>query len=276
MQTKKHFGQHFLTQPAIVQKIIRELSPNSQSQDTKDSQDILVEIGPGKGALTLPLLNQNYALTAIDIDPDVIKFLSPYLNQYPKFKLIHQDALTVDLKAIALDTPHHKFKLIGNLPYNISTHLLFHFLKYPAYIQEMVLMVQKEVADRICSEAGNKIYGRLSVMVQAACKVEKCFTVPPGAFTPPPKVQSAVIKLIPYNALTCPSPYGEVDFVALGKLCLALFTQRRKTLKNLIKPYFNSTEEVDAFFVKHPEFSPTQRPETLSVQRFIELSRLLG
>jgi 16S rRNA (adenine1518-N6/adenine1519-N6)-dimethyltransferase len=273
MRTKKHFGQHFLTQPAIIQKIIRELSPHLNN--TQDSQDILVEIGPGKGAITLPLLEKNYALTAIDIDPDVIEFLTPYLSRYPKFKLIHQDALTVDLEAIALTLPNQKFKLIGNLPYNISTPLLFHFLKYPTYIQEMVLMVQKEVADRICSEAGNKIYGRLSVMVQAACKVEKCFTVPPGAFTPPPKVQSAVIKLIPYNALTCPSPYGEVNFAALSKLCLALFTQRRKTLKNLIKPYFNQTEEVDAFFTKHPEFSATQRPETLSVQSFIALSRLL-
>lgn len=268
MRTKKHFGQHFLTQPAIIQKILRELGPSLD--------DTLVEIGPGKGALTLPLLEYKHALTAIDIDPDVIEYLTPYLDNYPKFKLLHQDALEANLEAIALDSPNHKIKLIGNLPYNISTPLIFHFLKYADYIQEMVIMVQKEVADRICSESGNKIYGRLSVMVQAVCRVEKCFNVPPGAFTPPPKVQSAVIKLIPYDAENNPSPYGEIDYIALGKLCLNLFTQRRKTLKNLIKPYFNETENVDDFFIKHPQFSPTQRPETLSVKDFIELSSALS
>ena len=268
MHTKKHFGQHFLNQPAIIHKIIQELSPSKQ--------DNIIEIGPGKGALTLPLITKDYTLTAIDIDPDIIAYLTPYLNQYPKFKLIHQDALTIDFTALCATNSEQKCKLLGNLPYNISTPLLFHFLKYSAHIQEMVLMVQKEVADRIASEHGNKIYGRLSVMVQAACKVEKCFTVPPGAFTPPPKVQSAVIKLIPYNLVTNPFPYGEVDFLALGKLCLALFTQRRKTLKNLIKPYFNQAEKVELFFTQHPQFSLTQRPETLSVAQFIELSRLLA
>ncbi len=113
-------------------------------------------------------------------------------------------------------------------------------------------------------------------MVQAVCRVEKCFNVPPGAFTPPPKVQSAVIKLIPYNPQTNPSPYGEIDYAALGKLCLNLFTQRRKTLKNLIKPYFNQAEDVDAFFVNYPQFSAMQRPETLSVKDFIELSSALN
>ena len=262
MRTKKHFGPPFLTQSGIIEKILRTLSP--------DLQDSLIEIGPGKGALTLPLIEKNYQLTAIDIDPDVIAYLSPYLNRYENFKLIHQDALTFDFTSHA-----SRIKLIGNLPYNISTPLLFHFLKHALYIKEMVLMVQKEVADRICSEPGNKIYGRLSVMVQAACRVEKCFNVSPGAFTPPPKVQSSVIKLIPYEASLNPSPYGEVNFIALGKLCLALFTQRRKTLKNLIKPYFNDSEAVDVFFIQHPHFSPIQRPETLSVQDFIDLSRLL-
>jgi 16S rRNA (adenine1518-N6/adenine1519-N6)-dimethyltransferase len=267
MRTKKHFGQHFLTQPAIIQKILRALDPKPE--------DNLVEIGPGKGALTLPLIERAHFLTAIDIDPDVIDYLTPYLSQYPKFKLIHQDALDSNLESIAITSALHKIKLIGNLPYNISTPLIFHFLKYSSHIQDMVLMVQKEVADRICSESGNKVYGRLSVMVQAACRVEKCFNVPPGAFTPPPKVQSAVIKLIPYDPITNPSPYGEIDYIALSKLCLALFTQRRKTLKNLIKPYFNDTENVDAFFINHPQFSPTQRPETLSVQEFVTLSRSL-
>lgn len=267
MRTKKHFGQHFLTQPAIIQKIIKML-------DTRPD-DILVEIGPGQGAITLPLIEQNFRLTAFDIDPDVIDYLTPYTQQHPNFTLIHQDALTADLEKIALTAPNQKIKLIGNLPYNISTPLLFHFLKYASYLQEMVIMVQKEVADRICSESGNKIYGRLSVMVQAVCRVEKGFNVPPGAFNPPPKVQSAVIKLIPYHPQTNPSPYGEIDFVALGKLCINLFTQRRKTLKNLIKPYFNHVEEVDQFFAKHPQFSATQRPETLSVKDFIDLSRVL-
>ncbi len=267
MRTKKHFGQHFLNQPAIIQKIIKTLDAHLE--------DILVEIGPGQGAITLPLIEQNFKLTAFDIDPDVIEYLTPYTHQHPHFTLIHQDALTADLEQIALTAPNKKIKLIGNLPYNISTPLLFHFLKYAPYLQEMVIMVQKEVADRICSESGNKIYGRLSVMVQAACKVEKCFNVPPGAFNPPPKVQSAVVKLIPYHPITHPSPYGEINFEKLGKLCLHLFTQRRKTLKNLIKPYFNHVEEVDLFFVKHPEFSATQRPETLTVKDFIALSHTL-
>lgn len=267
MRTKKHFGQHFLSQPSIIHKIIQALSPSLS--------DFLVEIGPGKGALTLPLLEQNHMLQAIDIDPEVIEYLTPYLSRYPNFKLTHQDALTIDLQAIAANLPNQKFKLIGNLPYNISTPLIFHFLKHADCIQEMVLMVQKEVADRICSEPGSKVYGRLSVMVQAVCHVEKCFTVPPGAFTPPPKVQSAVIKLIPYNLTDRPSPYGQINFEALGKLCLALFTQRRKTLKNLIKPYFSSATETDSFFSQHPQFSPTQRPETLSVEKFVELSKIL-
>lgn len=267
MRTKKHFGQHFLNQPAIIQKIIKALDAHPE--------DVLVEIGPGQGAITLPLIQQNLKLTAFDIDPDVIEYLTPYTVQHSNFTLIHQDALTSDLEKIALTAPNHKIKLIGNLPYNISTPLIFHFLKYAAYLQEMVIMVQKEVADRICSESGNKVYGRLSVMVQAACKVEKCFNVPPGAFNPPPKVQSAVIKLIPYHPLTNLSPYGEIHFEKLGKLCLHLFTQRRKTLKNLIKPYFNHVEEVDLFFAKHPQFSATQRPETLSVKDFIDLSHAL-
>ena len=249
---RKRFGQNFLQSQPVIAAIIQALH--------LQTQDNLLEIGPGLGALTRHILNQGHELTAIEIDRD----LHLKLGQLPgaqHLHLINADALTVD---------YHQFgqelRVIGNLPYNISTPLILHLLQFLGSIKDMHFMLQKEVVDRLAAQPGNKTFGRLSVMVQYYCEVTALFEVPPSAFYPAPKVDSAVIRIEPYPV----SPYPKVEWAALERLVAAAFAMRRKTLANNLKPLL-SAEEIRALGIE-----PSLRPEQLSLSDFGHLTAYLS
>jgi 16S rRNA (adenine1518-N6/adenine1519-N6)-dimethyltransferase len=188
---KKHLGQNFLHERGIIDKIVLAVDPQPG--------DRLVEIGPGQGALTFPLLRKHGALTAIEFDRDLIAPLTAAARAHGALTIVSGDVLSVDLSALAGDgtDASAKIRLLGNLPYNLSSPILFHALEHAAAIRDMHFMLQKEVVARMASGPGSQVYGRLSVMLQAYCTVTPLFTVPPGAFRPAPKVDSAVVRLVP-------------------------------------------------------------------------------
>jgi len=249
---RKRFGQHFLRDQNVIQRIIAVLSPKPSEH--------LIEIGPGKGVLTFPILKKANQLEVIEIDRDLVTALRAYPEAQGKLIIHEQDALKFDFAK--LTTPGNPLKVFGNLPYNISTPLIFHLLEYSSFISEMVFMLQKEVVDRIAAKAGDSEYGRLSVMVQYHCQVEKLFDVPAQAFDPPPKVVSSVIRLIPYAKL----PFKAKEYDHFSKLVKQAFSQRRKTLRNSLKGMVN---EVDW---KELNMDPQWRPEELTVEDFVRLS----
>lgn len=252
-RTKKRFGQHFLTDHGIIQKLIQYIAP-------RDSQQI-IEIGPGMGALTFPLLEQIGSMEVIEIDRDVINHLQ---NKGGDRLTIHNiDALKFDLAGLLKD--NHQMRVVGNLPYNISTPLIFHLLEYQEHIEDMHFMLQKEVVDRITATPNSKTYGRLSVMVQYFCDTEYLFFVGPEAFSPPPKVDSAVLRLQPWKE----KPYIANDVSLLSKIVAQAFSMRRKTLRNTLKKTFSEEQ------IKSVGIEPSQRAETLSVKNFVDLSNLI-
>ncbi len=254
-QTKKRFGQHFLHERHYIDSILRALAPLPG--------DELVEIGPGEGALTFPLLQKHGRLTAIEIDRDLIPRLRERARGVGELSIVEADALSVDLTALAAG---HRLRLVGNLPYNISTPLLFHVLDHAAVVRDMHFMLQKEVVDRMAAEPGSKTYGRLSVMLQARCVVEPLFDVPPGAFRPPPKVDSAVVRLVPLP----PEQVGARDPAMLDRVVRAAFEQRRKTLRNALSQVAGDADFVAA------AIDPGARAEALAVSDFIRLANHLA
>lgn len=217
---KKRFGQHFLHDDNIIRKLLRAIRPEPGQS--------FIEIGPGEGALTLPLLAESKALTAIELDRDLIDNLKRKAEKVGSLRLIQADVLEVDLGSLDLPSP---WRVVGNLPYNISTPLMFHLLKWADRISDMHFMVQKEVAQRILAGPDSKQYGRLSVMIQYYCETEYLFDVPPGCFTPPPRVDSAIIRLRPHARP--PFPVSDVDHLA--QVVQSAFGQRRKTIGNSLK-----------------------------------------
>jgi len=250
---KKSLGQHFLHDRSVVDKIILAVAP--------DSGDHIVEIGPGQGALTLPLLKRHGALTAIEFDRDLLEPLTAAARDIGALTLIPADVLNVDLTALANGKP---IRLVGNLPYNVSTPILFHALAHAAAIRDMHFMLQKEVVDRMASGPGSKIYGRLSVMLQAYCDVTPLFDVGPGAFRPPPKVDSAVVRLVPRPA----DRIGVNDPARLAAVVRAAFGQRRKTLRNALQ------NVADTSMIEAAGLRPDARAEQIEVADFIRLANL--
>lgn len=248
IQARKRFGQNFLHDRHIIHRIVESIQPESRPH--------LVEIGPGRGALTFPLLERAKQFTAIEIDRDLIALLK---EQTPKpFELIESDVLKVDFLKMA---GSQKITVVGNLPYNISTPILFHLLEYRQVIDEMFFMLQKEVVERMAAEPGTKEYGRLSVMIQYFCEVDPLFLVPPGAFTPAPQVDSMIVYLKPYKT----SPYGEIkEFKRFEEVVRLAFNQRRKTLRNSLK----------SLGILIPNTLEAKRPEELSVADFVSLANL--
>lgn len=250
---RKRFGQHFLKDKHILAKIVQALNPQPQ--------DKLVEIGPGMGALTTYVLNHVDHLEVVEIDRD----LSARLEQaYPTQLTVHRaDALHFDFASLCHNDTR-RLRLFGNLPYNISTPLLFHFLTFAHLIQDLILMLQKEVVDRMAAAPGSDDYGRLSIMVQYHCRVLPLFVVKPDAFSPPPKVMSSVVMLKPHGE-NCPHPLAE-DPALFARLVATAFQHRRKTLKNalgdLVSPEIYPLVAID----------PQRRPETLSITEFVTLS----
>jgi 16S rRNA (adenine1518-N6/adenine1519-N6)-dimethyltransferase len=251
---RKSLGQHFLHEKNVVENIIREFDPRSS--------DIVVEIGPGLGALTFDLIPKVGQLHAVELDRGLVQRLEIETTAHEHVHVHHADALKVDFCALC---PGEAIRLIGNLPYNISTPLLFHLLQYRNCIRDMWFMLQKEVGERIVAVPGTKRYGRLSVMIQQCCRVELIQRIGSGAFSPPPKVESAVVRLTPYET----SPYPVDDYGAFERVVRAAFSQRRKTLRNALMTLISEQR------IAETGIDSTLRAEQLSVNDYVELSRLL-
>ena len=255
-RAKKALGQHFLHEPAYIERIVDAVAPRPG--------DRVVEIGPGQGALTLPLLRRHGALTVIEFDRDLIAPLTRAAAGAGELDVIHRDVLEVDFSALAGDGP--RLRVVGNLPYNISSPILFHMIDHAPAIADMHFMLQKEVVERMAAEPGSRDYGRLSVMLQAACLVMPLFEVPPQAFRPPPKVDSAVVRLAPRP----PGDAGIDDPNRFAAVVRAAFGQRRKTLRNALSALCGP-EHFEAAGI-----DPGARAERLSVAEFTRLANATG
>lgn len=253
---KKSFGQHFLHDKRYIERIVSAISPRAN--------DFVVEIGPGEGALTLPLLAAAGKLTAIELDTDLIPGLQARAAETGELQIIQADVLKVDFTALAHRQGVERLRIAGNLPYYISSPILFHCVEHTAVIEDMHFMLQKEVVDRMAAEPGSKVYGRLSVMLQLACRVEPLFNVPPGAFRPPPKVDSAVVRLTPLP----PEQLHDADPERLYAVVKAAFAQRRKTLGNALKQLMDSNA------IQSADVDPKARAETLAPADFVRLAKL--
>ena len=255
-QARKRFGQNFLVDANIIQRIVRAVSPRAS--------DRLVEIGPGQGAITGELLRACPSLQVVELDRDLIPLLQNKFSAYPELSIHAADALKFDFGQLVVEG--QQLRVVGNLPYNISTPLLFHLLSYRGLIADMHFMLQKEVVERMAAEPGNKDYGRLSIMCQYFCAVEFLFEVGPGCFRPAPKVDSAIVRLTPHQAL----PFPAEDPKLLDNLVKSAFQQRRKTLRNALKQWLP-----DADMWQQVHIDPQQRPENLSVRDYVTLANHL-
>ena len=253
---KKSFGQHFLHDQRYIAQIVSMIAPHAE--------DVVVEIGPGEGALTLPLLKAAGKLTAIELDTDLIPGLQARAASVGELQIIHADVLKVDFTALAQSLGVPRLRIAGNLPYYISSPILFHCVDHFGAIQDLHFMLQKEVVDRMAAEPGSKVYGRLSVMLQLACRVAPLFDVPPEAFRPPPKVESSVVRLQPLS----PDQKHDADPADVYLVVKAAFAQRRKTLSNALKQLFDS----DA--IRSADVDPKARAETLSPGDFVRLAKV--
>lgn len=254
-RARKRFGQNFLHDARVIERIVRAINPKSGER--------IVEIGPGQGALTVPLLDTAQPIHAVELDRD----LAAWLNQQLKSRgliLIEADALSFDFSSLADDA--QRLRVVGNLPYNISTPLMFHLLAQRHAIHDMHFMLQKEVVDRLAALPGNKDYGRLSVMTQYLCDVQPLFDVPPEAFNPPPKVTSAIVRLVPHQGT---NPHGDIDTGTLDTLLRCAFHARRKTLRNNLKALLDASQ-MDSI-----DINWSLRPEQLSVAEYVHLSQHL-
>jgi 16S rRNA (adenine1518-N6/adenine1519-N6)-dimethyltransferase len=251
-RARKRFSQNFLVCRGTIAKIVDAIAPRRS--------DRVVEIGPGLGALTEPLLERLDHLHVVEIDRDLIARLRERFT--PDRVTIHEgDALDFDFATVGAD-----LRVVGNLPYNISTPLLFHLAGFAASVRDMHFMLQKEVVDRMVADPGTTDFGRLSVMLQYRFDMERLFVVPPGAFNPAPKVDSAIVRLIPKPA----AALNARDEALLAKLVLAAFGQRRKMLRNNLRE-FVSEEGLAAVGIK-----PTARAEELSVVDYVRLANALA
>ncbi len=256
---KKRFGQNFLVDQNIINHIVDSIQPQTD--------DLMIEIGPGLGAMTKPLLSRLDHLNVIELDRDIIPKLfnnCVFADTANKDKLIinESDVLKFDFSAFhAEQHSEKKLRIVGNLPYNISTPVLFLLLKNRNIIQDMHFMLQKEVVDRIVAKPGIKNYGRLSVMLQTFCEAQFIFEVPPQAFRPAPKVNSAILRLQPSEQFATQIS----DFYLYEKLIRQAFSQRRKTLKNTLKDTCSSEQ------IEQAGLSPSQRAEELSIADFVKL-----
>jgi 16S rRNA (adenine1518-N6/adenine1519-N6)-dimethyltransferase len=223
-----------------------------------------VEIGPGHGALTLPVLRKIGQLEVVELDRDLIPTLRARTQEYGNLVIHEADALKFDFGALAQEAEF--LRIIGNLPYNISTPLIFHLLEYAAQISDMHFMLQKEVVDRLAADKGNKDYGRLSIMVQYHCRVTALFDVPPEAFNPPPKVNSSIVRIVPHHTL----PFVAKNYDFFRDLVKQAFGQRRKTLRNCLKKTI-SDEDWQRLTI-----DPKLRPEQLSVEDYVTISNALS
>jgi len=249
---RKRFGQHFLVDNEVIARIVRAIEP--------DKKRTLIEIGPGKGALTIPLLEKLGQLEVIEIDRALSAELKKKCEKTGALNLHRQDVLNADFSAFSSS----EMTVVGNLPYNISTPLIFHLLKFEN-IKQMIFMLQKEVVDRICAKANSPNYGRLSVMVQAQCSTEKLFEISPDAFEPAPKVDSAVMRLVTMSELS-----NKINSYAdFSELVRVAFSYRRKMISNSLKHLINGEQ------LHKLNIPPEARAGELTVDDYIYLANTL-
>ena len=250
-QARKRFGQNFLVDQQIISQIVSAVGPKPD--------DNLIEIGPGMAAITEHLVKLCPGMSVLELDRDLVEFLGEKFSDYPEFSIHSGDALKTDF---AQFHEGRELRLVGNLPYNISTPLLFHLLGVRHLIKDMHFMLQREVVDRLSAAPGSKTYGRLSIMIQYHCRVMPLIPVPPESFRPAPKVQSAVVRLKPHKVMPCVAENEDL----LSKVVAQSFQMRRKTLRNCLKPFADhlasASEVIDM----------GRRPEQLSVKDFVTLS----
>jgi len=252
-QARKRFGQNFLSDDAVIDRIISGINPRPG--------DRMVEIGPGLGALTEPLLQQlDGHLQVVELDRDLVPVLRTKFFNYPHLNINEADALKFDFNTLC--DADHPLRVVGNLPYNISTPLIFHLLDNIRHLKDMHFMLQKEVVERMAAAPGDGNYGRLGIMTQYYCRVQPLFIVGPEAFQPAPKVESAIVRLVPHAQL----PYPVESVERLQHIVRTAFSKRRKTLRNalggLVPPEALAALEID----------PGLRPENLSVKQYCQLS----
>ena len=254
-QPRKRFGQHFLSDNSILMSMRQAVAPNAR--------DHLVEIGPGLGVLTKQLVDHVAHYDAIEIDRDLIPILQNMFGSHQHFVLHAMDVLQVDWAQLANG---HPIRVVGNLPYNISTPLLFHLFSSLSVIDDMYFLLQKEVGDRLAASVGAHNYGRLSVMAQYYCDIELLFDVGPNAFTPPPKVNSVFLRLIPKPAASrCVT-----DLSLFEKIVAAAFNQRRKTLRNSLQ------QVVPITLLESLDIDPQKRAQNVSVEDYVRLANALA
>lgn len=254
-RARKRFGQNFLHDAGVIYRILRSIHARPGQR--------LVEIGPGQGALTEGLVDSGAQLDVIELDQDLVPLLNMRFGLNPQFTLHQGDAMKFDFAALANG---ERLRVVGNLPYNISTPLIFHLLEHASVIEDMHFMLQKEVVERLAAEPGSGDWGRLSIMVQYFCSVEHLFNVGPGAFNPPPKVDSAIVRLVPHRTL----PHPARDHRLLERVVREAFNQRRKTLRNTLKNLLSS-EDIAAAGV-----DGSLRPEQLDLAAFVRLADQLA
>jgi len=259
-RAKKRFGQNFLIDDRIIERIVLSIEPQEN--------DLIIEIGPGLGAITRPILDRVSELHVIELDRDIIPRLQHNVGQAAVKRLVvhEKDVLKFDFTEFyRQQRTSERLRIIGNLPYNISTPVLFHLLASRQIISDMHFMLQKEVVDRICAPPGSGTYGRLSVMIQAYFRVTPLFMVSPFAFSPAPRVDSAILRLIPDTRYS----RSISDFKHFEILVRSAFSQRRKTLRNTLKKLCN-TQQIEAAGIQ-----PTRRAEELSVADFVRLNQII-
>ncbi len=252
---RKRFGQHFLHDPAVIARIVDAIDPQPG--------ECVVEIGPGRGAITRPLIDRAGRVVAIEVDRDLAGTLSEDFDADNGLIVHNCDALTFDFLSVQCDG---KLRIVGNLPYNISTPLLFRLTEFRDHIKDMHFMLQKEVVDRMGARPGNKAYGRLTVMLAPYLQVERLFTIGAGAFKPPPKVNSAFVRLRPHSV----APFTIDDAGCFSAVVAEAFSHRRKTMRNALRRIFDETDLVAA------HIEPGVRPETVSPEAFAALARQLA
>lgn len=250
-RARKRFGQHFLNDELVLSQMQQAVSPHAD--------DHLVEIGPGLGVLTQYLVGYVKLFEAIEIDRDLIPVLHEAFDHYPQFTLHEMDALKADWFSLAGD---QKIRVVGNLPYNISTPLMFSLFEALDVIIDMHFLLQKEVGDRLCARVGSSQYGRLSVMAQYYCEIDSLFDVGPEAFSPPPKVNSSFLRLMPRSS----DVRLRVDVMQLSRVVSTAFNQRRKTLRNSVQSLLSSDDLLEI------GVDPQKRAQDVTVDEFVAMA----
>lgn len=255
-KARKRFGQNFLHDPGVIERIIRAIHPKPD--------DALVEIGPGLGALTEEMLALNDHLQVVELDRDLIPVLRTKFFNYPDFRIHQADALKFDFGQLVENG--QRIRIIGNLPYNISTPLIFHLLGHSGVVEDMHFMLQKEVVQRLAAVPGDNNYGRLGIMAQYFCKVQPLFEVGPDAFRPAPKVDSAIVRMVPHKIL----PHPVKDHKLLQAVVRTAFSARRKTLRKGLAGMV-SVEQLHSVGI-----NDGLRPENLSLADYVAIADLLA